>query len=91
MSQKNKYGYQQGKFQPKDFTNVQWHYCGEFDHVQVKCREFKKDLQQMEWMIGKSKSTHSTNVVNDGDDMWDFWWRGNMLFWGGYLPKSHID
>nr|KYP36341.1 Retrovirus-related Pol polyprotein from transposon TNT 1-94 [Cajanus cajan]KYP52429.1 Retrovirus-related Pol polyprotein from transposon TNT 1-94 [Cajanus cajan] len=56
-----KYGDQHGRrFQPKDMSNIQCHYCGEFGHIQFKCPEFKEDLKCMK---EKKKSTPSVSVA----------------------------
>jgi len=43
--QGNNYGDQYGwRFQQKDMTNVKFHCCEEFDHMQVKCLKFMEGL-----------------------------------------------
>ncbi|KAL2320564.1 hypothetical protein Fmac_029533 [Flemingia macrophylla] len=58
---KKKYGDQHGRrFQPKDMSTVQCHYCGEFGHIQIKFPEFKEDLKCMK---EKKKSIPSVSVT----------------------------
>ena len=55
----------------RDMSNIQCYYCGENDHVQVRCKQMKEDLKKLRDM-NKDDINSKANVlkgVEDEDDV----------------------
>ena len=51
----------------RDMSNIQCYYCGENDHVQVRCKQMKEDLKKLRDM-NKDDANSQTNVVKSVED-----------------------
>ena len=55
----------------RDMSNIQYYYCSENDHVQVRYKQMKEDLKKLRDM-NKDSANSQANVVKsveDGDDV----------------------
>ena len=51
----------------RDMSNIQCYYCGENDHVQVRCKQMKEDLKKLRDM-NKDGVNSQANVVKSVKD-----------------------
>lgn len=69
-SDRKKKGDQLGRnSRSRDMSTVECHYCGQLGHIQMRCPDFREDLQSMKEKRGRSKGASSTNVVSYEDEL----------------------
>ena len=51
----------------RDMSNIQCYYCGENNHVQVRCKQMKEDLKKLRDM-NKDGTNSQANVVKNVED-----------------------
>ena len=62
----------------RDMSNIQYYYCSENDHVQVRCKQMKEDLEKLRDM-NKDGTNSQANVVKSVKDEDDVFWANNEV------------